>query len=86
MASSDSTMQASSGNGLAIDPVCKMTVDPATAQHSAEHEGTTYYFCAGGCRKAFVADPVRFLEPSPAAAPTGAISLGLTTRRADPRT
>ncbi|HEX4893085.1 MAG TPA: YHS domain-containing protein, partial [Hyphomicrobiaceae bacterium] len=28
------------------DPVCGMTVDPATAKHSHTHEGTTYYFCS----------------------------------------
>ncbi|MDO8107617.1 YHS domain-containing protein [Isoptericola sp. b441] len=43
-----------------IDPVCGMSVDQATAP-SAEVDGTTYYFCAPGCRKAFVADPASFL-------------------------
>lgn len=45
----------------AIDPVCGMSVDPATAL-SAEVDGTTYYFCAAGCRKAFLADPQAFLD------------------------
>ncbi len=45
----------------AIDPVCGMSVDPATAL-SAEVGGTTYYFCAAGCRKAFLADPSAFLD------------------------
>jgi xanthine dehydrogenase accessory factor len=40
---------------LAIDPICGMTVDPATAKWSAEQDGETYYFCAPGCRKAFLA-------------------------------
>jgi xanthine dehydrogenase accessory factor len=40
---------------LAIDPICGMTVDPATANWSAEQDGETYYFCAPGCRKAFLA-------------------------------
>lgn len=62
---------ASSGTAVAIDPVCHMTVDPATAQHVGEHNGTTYYFCAGGCKKAFLADPERFLTPPPAAQSTG---------------
>lgn len=43
------------------DPVCAMTVDPATAAASSEHEGTTYHFCAKGCQKAFLADPTRYL-------------------------
>jgi Cu+-exporting ATPase len=42
-----------------IDPVCGMTVDPATAAATAEHDGTTYYFCAKGCQKTFLADPAQ---------------------------
>ncbi len=38
-----------------IDPVCGMTVDPASAV-SADRGGTTYHFCSAGCRDAFVAD------------------------------
>lgn len=44
-----------------IDPVCGMSVDPATAAASAEHEGVTYYFCAKGCQKAFLADPAQYV-------------------------
>jgi YHS domain-containing protein/uncharacterized membrane protein YraQ (UPF0718 family) len=44
-----------------VDPVCGMTVDPATAAASAEHDGTPYWFCNPGCRDAFVADPERYL-------------------------
>ena len=45
----------------AIDPVCGMTVDIATARATHEHEGTMYYFCCPGCRGRFAKDPVRFL-------------------------
>ncbi|MDH3471927.1 MAG: XdhC family protein [Acidimicrobiia bacterium] len=48
----------------AIDPVCEMTVDIATAHHKTEHSGETYYFCAAGCQKAFEADPASFLADS----------------------
>jgi len=48
----------------AIDPVCGMTVDPATAL-SAEIGGARYYFCSAGCRAKFVADPKRYLEAKP---------------------
>jgi len=49
-----------------IDPVCGMTVDPAKARGgSAEHAGTTYYFCSEGCRKTFVADPGGVLKAGP---------------------
>lgn len=45
----------------AIDPVCEMTVDVATAKFVTEHEGTNYYFCAAGCQRAFEANPENFL-------------------------
>ncbi len=45
----------------AIDPVCGMEVDPATARFSAEHEGITYWFCAAGCHRRFEEDPAKFL-------------------------
>ena len=31
------------------DPVCGMTVDPATAKWRHEHDHTTYHFCCAGC-------------------------------------
>ncbi|CAN5682232.1 hypothetical protein BH18CHL1_BH18CHL1_08780 [soil metagenome] len=49
---------------VAIDPVCGMEVETDTAQHSLVHEGTTYYFCAKGCRLDFQDDPPRFLDPA----------------------
>src|SRR5262245_65771376 len=52
-----------------IDPVCGMTVDPATAAGRHSHGGQTYYFCSLHCRDHFVADPARFVAPAPAAAP-----------------
>lgn len=39
--------------GTAIDPVCGMTVDLATATLTLEHDGTLYAFCAPVCRKVF---------------------------------
>jgi Cu+-exporting ATPase len=35
----------------------------ATAQHTAEHDGDTYYFCGKGCRLDFLDDPERFFDP-----------------------
>ena len=47
----------------AIDPICKMTVPKADPPGgSAEHDGETYYFCAPGCRTAFLQDPAQFLQ------------------------
>ncbi len=61
------TDEADTGVALEKDPVCGMTVDPATAKHSAEHGGMTYHFCSGGCRTKFVADPQRYLTPGQSA-------------------
>ena len=49
---------------MAKDPVCGMDVDPATAKHTSQHQGQNYYFCAPGCKKAFDADPAKYLDPS----------------------
>jgi len=38
-----------------IDPICGMEVDVATAKWTAERNGETFYFCAPGCHKAFLA-------------------------------
>jgi len=46
----------------AIDPVCGMTVDPSSSAGSHAHEGTTYYFCAPGCRVAFEKNPEKYIE------------------------
>jgi len=59
---------ASVESALAKDPVCGMSVDPATAKHKAEHGGKTFIFCSGRCREKFVTDPARFVA-APADAP-----------------
>jgi YHS domain-containing protein len=38
-----------------IDPICGMTVDPATAAGSFDHDGKTHYFCSKGCLQKFIA-------------------------------
>lgn len=45
----------------AIDPVCMMTVDESAPAATSEQSGTTYYFCAEGCKVAFDEDPGRYL-------------------------
>ena len=42
---------------MAIDPICKMTVDEETAQYKSEYNGKTFYFCAPGCKKKFDENP-----------------------------
>ena len=50
---------------MAIDPICGMTVDPATAAGSHDHRGQRYYFCGLSCLERFKADPERALQPQP---------------------
>jgi xanthine dehydrogenase accessory factor len=52
----------------AVDPVCGMTVEIATAADRFEHEGVTYWFCATGCRRRFERDPAAYIHPAPGAA------------------
>jgi xanthine dehydrogenase accessory factor len=49
---------------MAVDPICGMTVDVATARHTAEVDGETYYFCCANCRALFVRDPRQYRIPT----------------------
>jgi len=46
---------------MAKDPICNMEVEESTAQWKSEYNGKTYYFCAPGCKKAFDANPEKYL-------------------------
>ncbi len=46
---------------MAKDPVCGMDVDEKTAKHKTTYDGKTYYFCALGCKKAFEANPKKYI-------------------------
>ncbi|MCS3452744.1 heavy metal translocating P-type ATPase [Bradyrhizobium elkanii] len=48
---------------FAIDPVCGMKVNPATAKHRFSYKGEEYLFCSGRCRERFEADPEKYLKP-----------------------
>jgi xanthine dehydrogenase accessory factor len=45
----------------AVDPVCGMTVAVGPDTPTAEHGGTTYWFCCPGCRGRFAKNPAKFL-------------------------
>jgi len=63
------------GKATLRDPVCGMSVDPATSQHRFAYRGETYHFCSAGCRTKFGSNPAQYLdkrEPG-AAAPEGTI-------------
>jgi YHS domain-containing protein len=47
---------------VAIDPICKMDVDIATATLVSEYQGKKYYFCAQYCKDTFEADPETYKD------------------------
>ena len=47
---------------MALDVVCGMEVDEATAEWTSEYQGKTYYFCAPGCKRDFDKDPEKYLS------------------------
>jgi Cu+-exporting ATPase len=49
-----------------IDPICDMTVEPATAAGKFDYDGETYYFCSVHCQKLFQTDPAKYLSASKA--------------------
>ncbi len=47
----------------AIDPICHMEVDTENPPGGeSEYQGTTYYFCAPGCKVAFDQDQDKYLS------------------------
>jgi Cu+-exporting ATPase len=49
----------------ARDLICGMSVTIATAKHTVEHGGQTYYFCGAGCKQKFLADPSKYVVAPP---------------------
>ncbi len=45
---------------MAIDPVCKMTVDEKTATLKSDYQGKTYYFCNASCKATFDKNPAKY--------------------------
>ena len=50
-----------SDQGLAIDPVCHMAVDPERAAGRLAIDDTTYFFCSLGCAGTFAGNPQRYV-------------------------
>jgi xanthine dehydrogenase accessory factor len=46
----------------AIDPVCGMTVEIATARYKTSYQGKEYYFCATSCKRSFEKEPEVYLQ------------------------
>jgi Cu+-exporting ATPase len=47
---------------MAHDPVCHMDIKIADAKGASDYNGMTYYFCSGGCKVEFDADPEAVLK------------------------
>jgi len=47
--------------GIALDPVCRMHVDPTTASASLRFGDTTHYFCSPACARSFATSPESYL-------------------------
>jgi len=47
---------------VAVDPVCHMEVDVATARYKADVDGVTYYFCCADCKARFLKQPHDYLS------------------------
>ncbi len=43
-------------------PVMKNWILPAEAADLTEYNGKTYYFCCGGCKEKFLAEPEKYIE------------------------
>ena len=56
---------------MAVDPICKMKVDPATAKWISSYNGKNYFFCAEGCKKKFDEDPEKWSSGDAPAEPHG---------------
>jgi Cu+-exporting ATPase len=48
------------------DPVCGMTVNPATSKHRFDYRAESFHFCSARCKTKFSADPETYLDPRPA--------------------
>lgn len=48
-----------------VDPVCHMAVTKSSNVPPFVFQSETYHFCADPCRKAFMADPEKFMKSKP---------------------
>ncbi|HEY6284410.1 MAG TPA: YHS domain-containing protein, partial [Ktedonobacteraceae bacterium] len=46
---------------MALDPVCGMIVEIATARHRSTLDGRDYYFCCPACKRLFERNPQEYL-------------------------
>ena len=48
--------------GLVVDPVCRMVIDPEQAVGRLTHQGLTHFFCTLECAGQFARDPDAFMS------------------------
>ena len=58
----DEPVEEEVSSGVAVDPICKMDVDKATATLVSEYQGKKFYFCAQYCKDTFDADPETYKD------------------------
>lgn len=51
-------------SGTALDVVCNMTVEIATARHHTNYDGREFYFCCPACKRSFEREPQKYLVQS----------------------
>jgi P-type Cu+ transporter len=47
---------------MTTDPICGMTVNPASAAGKHEYKDQTYYFCSHHCAQKFAEDPEKWVN------------------------
>ncbi len=58
---------------MAVDPICKMQVDPASAKYKYDYQGQTYYFCSQNCLNRFQSEPEKY--PASSVEPEAAVQV-----------
>jgi YHS domain-containing protein len=53
--------EAAKASRPAIDPVCRMAVDPDHAAGRLMYEGTAYFFCTLACAGHFAREPAAYV-------------------------
>lgn len=47
---------------MGLDPVCKMEVNPMSAEAQSEWGGQSFYFCSQACKRKFDAHPEQYVD------------------------
>lgn len=61
-ASNTSPTQVQQTEGKVQCPVMKNWILASEAADKTEYNGKTYYFCCGGCKEKFLAEPEKYIE------------------------